>query len=396
MENIFKELFSNIQNENPYKILGLNENASTDIIKDAYKHLVKKNHPDKGGNKDDFCKIQSAYSLISDNSKREAYDNIKTQKETMDNFDFPLDDNLFGGNIFSSFNGDSFDIMDTFKKGMNFYKEQQEYKERKPIYIELSYNDIYFGNSKKIHFDRFDNCIDCNGLGCKDKKKMISCQACFGQGRFFGIDKMKCPACQSKGNYISPENTCKTCEGSGRIKIFTSTRIRCKKGIPSDHMLKIENIGDINIEKGENKYSDIQFKIKYKLKPFDSKEIVNELRTLKEDAFLLDDNNNVHVGNWITLEQLFNGFTKKINFVYDSRNKQQKSIKISSNSYLNPDKEYIYHNKGFPIYKSDNKTDLYIHNFIKYPENITKDYIKDIYNSLRKNKFKNTKMNVEL
>ena len=37
--------------ENPYKVLGVRENASEAEVKAAYKELVKKYHPDKYVNK---------------------------------------------------------------------------------------------------------------------------------------------------------------------------------------------------------------------------------------------------------------------------------------------------------------------------------------------------------
>ena len=37
-----------------YQILGINENASQDEIKQAYKKLAMKNHPDRGGDTKTF------------------------------------------------------------------------------------------------------------------------------------------------------------------------------------------------------------------------------------------------------------------------------------------------------------------------------------------------------
>ena len=62
-----------------YDILGVDKNADTKQIKKAYKRLAMKHHPDR--NIDDkaaaekkFKEIQKAYGILSDDQKRQAYD----------------------------------------------------------------------------------------------------------------------------------------------------------------------------------------------------------------------------------------------------------------------------------------------------------------------------------
>lgn len=51
---------------NPYMILNVRYNATSEEVKSAYRVLVKQSHPDVGGNKEDFMKIQEAYEEIMD------------------------------------------------------------------------------------------------------------------------------------------------------------------------------------------------------------------------------------------------------------------------------------------------------------------------------------------
>jgi DnaJ-class molecular chaperone len=57
-----------------YETLGLNESASQDEIKRAYRSLASKHHPDKGGDTARFQEIQSAYAAIETEEKRAQYD----------------------------------------------------------------------------------------------------------------------------------------------------------------------------------------------------------------------------------------------------------------------------------------------------------------------------------
>jgi DnaJ-class molecular chaperone len=48
----------------PYRVLGINQNATEDEVKKAYKKMSMKHHPDRGGNHDDFVQVQQAYNEI--------------------------------------------------------------------------------------------------------------------------------------------------------------------------------------------------------------------------------------------------------------------------------------------------------------------------------------------
>ena len=65
-------------NDDYYKILGVNKNATKTEIKKAYKKLAVKYHPDKNPNnkeaEEKFKVISDAYSVLSDNEKRSKYD----------------------------------------------------------------------------------------------------------------------------------------------------------------------------------------------------------------------------------------------------------------------------------------------------------------------------------
>jgi len=57
-----------------YEILVVPKNASTIVIKEAFKKLAMEHHPDKGGDSDEFIKVQQAYEILSDPKSRKLYD----------------------------------------------------------------------------------------------------------------------------------------------------------------------------------------------------------------------------------------------------------------------------------------------------------------------------------
>lgn len=57
-----------------YEILGVAPEATEDAIKKAYRSLVQKQHPDKGGDPEKFRSIQKAYETLGDAGKRAEYD----------------------------------------------------------------------------------------------------------------------------------------------------------------------------------------------------------------------------------------------------------------------------------------------------------------------------------
>lgn len=86
-----------------YSILGVEQTASQDDIKKAYRKLAMKHHPDKGGDEHKFKEISVAYDTLSDSQKRAEYDHQLMGRPTNMRFgDFQnMDDlqNIFG-NIF--------------------------------------------------------------------------------------------------------------------------------------------------------------------------------------------------------------------------------------------------------------------------------------------------------
>jgi DnaJ-class molecular chaperone len=77
-----------------YSILGVPKNADDKTIRKAYKIQSMKHHPDRGGDEEQFKKVNEAYQTLKDPQKRAAYDNPQSQWGF--NSRHPFED-MFGG-----------------------------------------------------------------------------------------------------------------------------------------------------------------------------------------------------------------------------------------------------------------------------------------------------------
>jgi len=61
-----------------YDVLGISRTATDQEIRKAYKAKSMKHHPDRGGNEEEFKKVNEAYSTLKDPQKKAMYDQYGT------------------------------------------------------------------------------------------------------------------------------------------------------------------------------------------------------------------------------------------------------------------------------------------------------------------------------
>lgn len=65
-----------------YETLDIPKKASPAEVKRAYRRKAKQHHPDKGGSGEDMSRVNHAYAVLSDETRRAAYDSTGTDTQS--------------------------------------------------------------------------------------------------------------------------------------------------------------------------------------------------------------------------------------------------------------------------------------------------------------------------
>jgi molecular chaperone DnaJ len=226
-----------------YEVLGVARNASEDELKKAYRRLAMKHHPDR--NPDDtgaeaaFKEAKEAYEMLSDASKRRAYDahgHAAFQHGTGGGGQGHADINDIFGDIFGNiFGGAGGGGARGARRGADI-----------GYVIELDLEDAVAGVDKRIEVPTMVGCGPCKGSGSEDGK-IETCGTCQGRGqvRFQrGIFAMQqpCPTCGGRGQKLS--NPCKVCHGAGRVEEEKVLSVKIPAGVDNGDRIRLAGEGE--------------------------------------------------------------------------------------------------------------------------------------------------------
>jgi len=227
-----------VDNKEFYEILEVAPTANQEEIKKSYRKKVIKAHPDKGGDIEEFKKLQAAYEVLSNPEKREIYDKYGLDGLRED-----------GGSGMDPFEGMFGGLFGRGRGG----KQQQQQRKVKPIVKDLTVTleEVYVGKMKKVTFDRQRNCQGCDGKGGKDAKK---CTTCKGQGMvekvvqlapgFITQTRSHCSTCKGEGTVYDKGNVCKDCKGE-KVKRETKTiEVPIESGAPNECPISFSGEGN--------------------------------------------------------------------------------------------------------------------------------------------------------
>ncbi len=237
-----------------YEVLGIDKGATDDDIKKAYRKLAKKYHPDMNPGdaeaEKSFKEVNEAYSVLSDQGKREQYDRFGHAA-----FDPASGAGAGGG--FGGFDMSGFgDIFESFFGGgfgggassrRNGPQRGSDLEEK----VSISFEEAAFGCKKDIQYNRVEKCPKCSGSGAAEGSVAETCSTCRGSGQVRTTQRTilgmmqstgTCPTCNGSGKII--KNPCQYCKGKGNVRNRKKLSVSIPAGIDNGHTIILRGQGD--------------------------------------------------------------------------------------------------------------------------------------------------------
>ena len=177
-----------------YSMLGVKKDASEREIKQAYRRLARKHHPDVNpGDKSaeaKFKQINEAYEVLSDKEKRRKYDRFGDQWQHADQFtgagrqQQPFQDFAQrGATSFRFADGDLGSLFGDLFQGFGAGTSRRQARPRRGQDIEhpvdVTLEEAYHGTARTLSLGAEDICSACRGTG---QIQNLLCSVCKGSG----------------------------------------------------------------------------------------------------------------------------------------------------------------------------------------------------------------------
>ena len=251
-----------------YKVLGVPKTAAADEIKQSYRKLARKYHPDanKGDRKAEerFKEISEAYNTLSDEKKRKEYDEARslfgggfrvgpggrpgTAGTGAGGFGgFDLGD-LFGGA--EAGQGGLGDLLGGVFRNRGGGGTGTQARPRRGADVEtettLSFGNAVDGTTVPLHLTGDGPCPVCHGTGAKAGTVPKVCPTCEGTGQSsrnlgnFAFSE-PCKTCRGRGLVV--EDPCSSCNGSGHATSTRTIQARIPAGVNDGQRIKLRGKG---------------------------------------------------------------------------------------------------------------------------------------------------------
>jgi molecular chaperone DnaJ len=244
-----------------YKILGVSKNASADEIKQSYRKLARKYHPDanKGDSSSEerFKEISEAHNVLSDEKRRKEYDDARSLfggggmrmpggQGGQGGYNFDLGD-LFGGGGANTTGGKLGDLLGGMFGGG---RGGTQARPRRGADVEtettLTFADAIDGSTVSLRLAGEGPCATCRGTGAKAGSVPRVCPTCEGTGQDsrnlggFALSE-PCRTCRGRGMVV--DDPCEVCSGSGRAMSTRTIQARIPAGVADGQRIRLKGKG---------------------------------------------------------------------------------------------------------------------------------------------------------
>jgi molecular chaperone DnaJ len=245
-----------------YDVLGVTKDASQDEIKKAYRRLARANHPD--ANPEDaqaerrFKEVGEAYAVLSDESKRREYDEIRRLGAA----GFGMPGGAGAGGFGGFEGGDLGDLLGQIfgsgggpfgAAGGPFGAAGGPGARTRPrkgpdlrADVHLTFEDALAGVRTTLRVTGDGACDTCGGSGAAPGTTPTTCATCGGRGQVT-VDQgpfsfaQPCNACGGRGQRI--DHPCTTCDGTGRVVKPRQLTVRVPAGVKDGAVIRVPGRG---------------------------------------------------------------------------------------------------------------------------------------------------------
>jgi molecular chaperone DnaJ len=235
-----------------YEVLGLARDADAKAIRDAFRQLALKHHPDRNqspGAEERFKEIAEAYAVLSDPKKRADYD-----AGGSGGIEGMRPEDLFGGIDFEDLfgglgNGLGGGIFERFFGGHR-RPHGPVRGDNLEVPLAIPLERVLSGGEETVRYERFVSCPACHGSRAQPGTTPRPCTSCQGSGREVRKSHegnvllqqvMPCAACGGRGVLI--EHPCEECHGEGQVLRADKVTVRIPPGIEDGTALRVPGHG---------------------------------------------------------------------------------------------------------------------------------------------------------
>lgn len=325
--------------EDYYAILGIEEDATQEDVKKAYRRLAKNFHPDLNrdeeiGSADNFKKVKEAYEILSNPLKREKYDlellrsgrsqgNVRNQEVPA-----PSSGYRYQGPPLAPQRGSDVKINLTIK-----------------------FADSFNGMKKTVDISMPIKCSRCDGSGSEPNTQVSQCPTCRGSGALLAPvqttqgyinQRVMCSTCNGRG--ILMQQFCSRCSGIGLVNGVDKVPVSLPAGVEDGAIIKLNGKGGHGLGSGPR--GDLMVTV-----------------AVDEETNMKRVDNDLYIEESISLPKAVFGGKQRV-MTLEGRRTLRIPPKTRSRT------EFLIEGEGFPDPVTGDHGDLYVVVYIDPPDDI--------------------------